>query len=383
MLEPVVARSVEEALALRDAWEALPIGGPHADLDFYLAVIDERGEALAPHAVLLLDDGVPSALVATRLEEISLVATFGYREVYRPRVRAFTLVPGGVVAPDPSAERELARCLLRSLDEREADVLVIPSLRRDSELFAFVHDVAGPLRRSHFAEIRAHRRLHLPPTFDEFLASRTKKVRSGLRYDAKRLEQRLGDRLRVERLDAPGDFDRVFGDIVRVTELTYQRGLGAGFADTPERRRLTELSLERGWFHAWVLYDEETPIAFWQGNVYRRTYHSGTTGYDPAYRKDRVGIYLLMRVIEDLCRNPDVDIFDFGFGDADYKRHFSDDAWSESDLVVFAARARPLAINATRTAVMGSAYGIRRGLDRIGLTDRIKATWRRRLRTSA
>ena len=383
MLEPVVARSVEEALALRDAWQALPIGGPHADLDFYLAVVDEREEALAPHAVLLLDDGVPSALAAMRLEEIPLVATLGYREVYRPRVRALTLVPGGVAAADPSVEHELAHYLLRSLEDGEADVLSLPSLRSDSELSATVHSAAGPLRRSHFAEIRTHRRLHLPATFDEFLASRTKKVRSGVRYDTKRLDQRLGDRLRVDRLHAPDDFERIFRDLVRVAELTYQRGLGAGFADTRERRRLTKLSLERGWFYAWVLYDEETPVAFWQGNVYRRIYHSGTTGYDPAYRTDRVGIYLLMRVIEDLCRIPDIDILDFGFGDADYKRHFSDEAWSESDLVVFAAKPRPLAINATRTAVMGSAYGLRRGLDRLGLTDRVKAAWRGRLRTSA
>lgn len=381
MLEPVVARSVDEVLALRAAWSALPIESPHADLDFYLAVIDAREEALAPYAVLLLDGEIPSALVATRSEETSLVTTFGYRELYRPRVRALTLVPGGVVARDPTDEHELGRSLLRSLGEREADVLVLPSLRCDSELFTFLHGAAGAFRRSHFAETRTHRRLHLPETFDEFLASRTKKVRSGVRYDSKRLEERLGDRLRLERLDAPGDLDRVFRDIVRVSAHTYQRGLGAGFSDTPERRRLTKLSLERGWFRAWVLYDEQTPIAFWQGTVYRRIYHSGTTGYDPAYRKDRVGIYLLMRAIEDLCLASEVDIFDFGFGDADYKRHFSDEAWSESDLVVFASRPRPLAINATRTSVMGSAYCIRRGLDRLGLTGRVKGAWRRRLGT--
>lgn len=379
MLEPVVARSVEDALALRDAWESLPIGSPHADLDFYLAVLDERDEALGPHAVLLLDEGLPTALVAMRLEEIPLVTTFGYREVYRPRVRALTLVPGGVVAPDPSAERELARSLLESLGKQEADVLVFPSLRHGSELFATVYAGVGAFRRSHFAEIRTHRRLTLPAGFEEFFASRTKKVRSGVRYDRKRLEQRLGSRLRLERLDAPGDLDRIFRDLVRVAELTYQSGLGAGFADTPERRRLTELSLERGWFRAWVLYDEQTPIAFWQGNVYRRVYHSGTTGYDPAYRKDRVGIYLLMRVIEDLCGEPDVDIFDFGFGDAEYKRHFSDEAWEETDLIVFGPTPRALLINATRTAVMGSAKGLRRGLERAGIADRVKRTWRRRL----
>jgi Acetyltransferase (GNAT) domain len=380
VLKPVVARSVEEALALRETWMALPIESLHADLDFYLTVIDAREEVVRPHAVVLLDDGTPSALLAARLEDVPLVASVGYREVYRPRVRALMLVPGGVVAPSRLAARELTRSLLRSLREREADVVVFPSLRSDSALSAEVHAAFGPLLRSHFAEARIHRRLRLPATFEDFLAARSRKVRSGIRYDAKRLEQRLGDRLRIERLTAPSDLDRIFHDVVRVAELTYQKGLGAAFLDTPEQRRLTSLSIERGWFRAWVLYDEETPIAFWQGAVYGRTYHSATTGYDPAYGRDRVGIYLLTRAISDLCADSEVDTFDFGFGDADYKRQFSDEAWSENDLVVFATRPRPLAINATRTAVMGSAYGIRRSLDRFGLTDRVKAAWRRRLR---
>jgi CelD/BcsL family acetyltransferase involved in cellulose biosynthesis len=170
---------------------------------------------------------------------------------------------------------------------------------------------------------------------------------------------------------------------VRVAELTYQKGLGAAFSDTPERRRLTRLALERGWFRSWVLYDADVPIAFWQGLVYRRVYHSETIGYDPAYSRDRVGVYLLMQVIADLCSDPEVDVFDFGFGDADYKRHFSDEAWSESDVVVFAPTPRALWVNAGRTLVMGAASGARRGLERFGVADRVKTIWRRRLRPAA
>ena len=377
----VVARSVDEALALREAWDSLPIDHPHADLDFFLSVVDERDEALRPHAAVVFDGGGPVGLVAARLETIKLVTNFGYRAVYSPRVRALTVVPGGDVITRDSAAGDLAGSLLRSLREREADVVVFPSMRRDSALFGEMVRAVGPARRSHFTEVRTHRRLHLPGNLDEFLATRKKKVRAGVRYDSRRLEKRIGDRLRIERFDSPEDIDRIFSDIARVAELTYQRGLGASFSDTPERRRLTRLSLERGWFRAWVLYDEATPVAFWQGSIYRRVYHSGTTGYDPEYGRDRVGIYLLMRVIADLCGDPEVDVLDFGFGDAEYKRHFSDEAWSESDVYIFAATPRALATNAGRTIVMGAAIGARRGLERFGLVDRIKTGWRRRIRT--
>ncbi len=381
MFQVIVARSQDEVEKLRPAWEALPVAHPHADPDFFLSVIAAREGAIRPHAVVVSDAERPVGLVAMRLEETRLPASFGYRTVYSPRVRALTLVPGGAVLDDPAVAAAAERSLLDSLQAGEADVAVLPSLRRDSALFASLMGSVGSARRSHFADVRTHRRLHLPGSFDEFLAARTKKVRSGIRYDAKRLEQRLGGRLHIERFDSLGDVETVFRDVVRVADLTYQRGLGASFADTPERRQLTTLALERGWFRAWVLYDEEKPIAFWQGHVYRRVYHSGTTGYDPAYGRDRVGIWLLMRVIEQLCDDPDVDVLDYGFGDADYKRHFSDESWEESDLTVFAPTIRGYSVNAGRTVVMAAAAQARALLERFGIAGRVKTRWRQRLRS--
>lgn len=379
MVEVVVARSQAEVRELRHAWAALPVDHPHADPDFFLSVIAAREGAIRPHAVVVSEAERAVGLVVLRLEETRLPASFGYRTVYNPRVRALTLVPGGSVL-DETAAAAAERSLLDSLQAGEADVAVLPSLRRDSALFRSLTSSVSRARRSHFADVRTHRRLHLPGSFDEFLAARTKKVRSGVRYDAKRLEQRLGGRLRIERFDSLGDVETIFRDVVRVADLTYQRGLGASFADTPERRQLTTLALERGWFRAWVLYDEEQPIAFWQGHVYRGVYHSGTTGYDPAYGRDRVGIWLLMRVIEELCGDPGVDVLDYGFGDADYKRHFSDESWEESDLAVFAPTIRGYTVNVGRTAVMAAAAQAKGLLVRFGVAGRVKTHWRNRLR---
>lgn len=379
----VVIRSASEAVEHREAWQSLPIDHPHADLDFFLAVVEARSEVYRPHAVLVLDEGRPSALVAARLEATKLVTSFGYRAVYSPRVRALTVVPGGDLVTQRSAAEELVESLLGSLRAGEADVVVFPSLRRDSTLFIELSRAVGSMRRSHFADVRTHRRLRLPANFDEFLATRKRKVRAGVRYDAKRLERQFTNRLRVERFASAGDFDRIFEEIPRIAELTYQRGLGAGFSDTPERRRLVRLSLEKGWFRAWVLYVDATPVAFWQGLVYRGVYHSATTGYDPEYGRDRVGIYLLMRVIADLCADSDVDLLDFGYGDAEYKRHFSDESWSEGDLLIFAPTIRARTINVVRTVVMGAATEARRILERVGMTDRVKTAWRRRIRKQA
>jgi len=109
-----------------------------------------------------------------------------------------------------------------------------------------------------------------------------------------------------------------------------------------------------------------------------------TTGFDNAYAHDRVGIYLLMRLFEDACADPAIDVIDFGPGDgrltsASIRTTACPSAISSSSRQRFGARR----INATRTAILGLALGARRALDAVNATDRLKALWRKRLRARA
>jgi len=104
------------------------------------------------------------------------------------------------------------------------------------------------------------------------------------------------------------------------------------------------------------------------------------TGFDHAYARNRVGVYLLMKVIDDLCADPTVDVLDFGPGDAEYKRLFSNDGVRERNLVVFAPTFRARRINAIRTGILGSARLVHRIVNATKLTARVKARWRGRLR---
>ena len=192
-------------------------------------------------------------LLAARREKIVLETRIGYRTVYRPTVRALTVVHGGLIAAagNGGSMATLASAVDRSLRTGEADVVVLPSLPVDSPAFQAFSSLGGALRRGHFAETRVHRRLELPESFAAFLASRSKKVRTGIRYDSKKLLEAYGDELSVEAFRRPEDFNRIFTDIVPIAAATYQRALGASFDDSVERRALVSLALERGWFRAW------------------------------------------------------------------------------------------------------------------------------------
>jgi len=364
-----IARSTDELERLRARWGRIPWEREEAELDYLLLRARTRPEVVAPFGLVVPGDRG----AAGRIEEQRLPARFGYRTVVAPKVRVLRIVDGGLVGADAL---DALRPLLR-----EVDAIAFPPLPVGSELAQAAHDLGGRLRRQPFAPVTERRRLALPESFDEFLASRTRKIRSGIRHDSARLEEAFGEAAHVKVLHRPGDADQLVRDLDHVASATYQRSLGAGFADTLEQRALVRLGLERGWTRAYVLYHGKEPVAYWHCSTYRATLHLLRTGFDPAYARHRPGVYLLMRVLEDAIGDPSLSVVDFGPGEATYKRHFSSESSLERQETVFAPTWRGLRTNALRAPVLGAAQLARRTLDVSELTDQVRTRRRARLRT--
>ncbi len=375
-----VVQGVEEAEALRVLWQAVPWARADFDLDFFLA-----GAAAdsTPYAVFVERDGEPLAAIAGRLERTTMPAKVGYRTVYRPSVRALSVLPGATFSADDEAAEAAVGALGRALAEGRADAVSLLGLATGSAAHRAALGLGGALRRQAFSPRGQHWRLTLPDTYEEFLASRSKSTRESVKRYGKRLEKTFGDELDVVLYRSPSDLDRIAHDLAHVAAKTYQAGLGVAFADVEEQRERVRLGLERGWFRAYVLSVRGEPVAFWHGYAYNRTFVIGIPGYDPAYADQRVGTYVQMRLIGDLCADPDVDEIDYGRGDAEYKRRFGSDSWEEQDVVVFAPSARPIAVNTARNAILGAAYGARRTLAALGVADRVKKRWREGLRPTS
>jgi CelD/BcsL family acetyltransferase involved in cellulose biosynthesis len=359
------------SVELEQQWRATSWAGEQAEYDYFMAAL---GEA-EPFAVF-----APGAAAVGRLRSRRLDTSIGYLRLYAPRVRVLELVAGGVVARDRAAADALANDVWSQLAGGLAEVLTVPALPVDSPAFAAFAALGGPLERQRFIPTWTRRRLVLPESFDAFLSGLSRKSRAGVRYDSKKLVDALGDELSVSIHRDAANFDELVGELDRVASGTYQRALGAGFADTPEQRRLTRLALEHDWLRAYVLAHRGRAIAFWLCSVHGPTITLKTTGFDPAYAHYRVGIYLLMRVIEDAIGDPVLEVLDFGPGRSDYKRHFSNDGYEERNLVLFAPSFRPRMINVVRTGLLGAGAGARRVLDATGGTARVKSAWRSRLR---
>jgi CelD/BcsL family acetyltransferase involved in cellulose biosynthesis len=378
-----VARSVAEIEALRPAWEALPGDIVSGDVDFFLTMIRASPRAPTPYVLALERGGAIAAISAGRLEDVELAASVGYRKIYAPRVRAITISYGGVLGDSsPETARLIVDRLQDPLQAGEADVVRFRSVRVGSPLHRAAAEAPRFARRQHVSTRTAHWRLDLPSTYDAFLGSLSSSTREGVRRYSRKLERELGERSSLVRYRREDELDSFFTDAGTVAAKTYQHGLGVAVTDDPTLRQLIKLAARRGWFRSWVLSIAGEPAAFWHGIAYRGTFTIGVPGYDPAYARLRTGTYVLMKAVEELCADDEVDKVDFGFGDAEYKRRFGTDRWDEEDVLVYAPTFRGVRVNMTRTAVLGAAGAARRvaGSDRIA---NVKKRWRGRLSASS
>jgi len=379
-----VARTLDEVEALRPTWAALQSPFLTSDLDFVLAYVENTPGVHRPHAVVLSDESGPVALVSGRIEDAPLPARLGPKTVLNPTVRSLTVTYGGFMGQvDGTTTPQLLAALQESVEPGEIDIIRMRMLDLDSPVRAAAIEGSPFLRREHFSAQMPHWRTQIPGSLDEFLARRSRRRRESVRRYAKRLEKTYGDGARIEIFRTRDQIDRLFADSALIHRETYQHVLGVGFSDEKVQRALTELAMDRGWFRGYILYLNDAPAAFWHGNAYKGVFGIGATGFDPAFADARPGTYLLMRAVEDLAADASVETLDFGFGDAEYKRHFGDECRPEEDVVLVERRARPLALNLARTGLQGTTKVARGAVERVGGLGRLRRRRRERLAEKA
>jgi hypothetical protein len=375
-----VARTVEEVQALKPVWELLQSPFVTSDLEFILGYMRNAPGAVRPHAVVLKDENGPVALVSGRVEDVRLPAKLGPKTVLDPEMRSLTITYGGFMGRvDATTAPQLLAAVKGSIEPGEVDVIRLRMLAVGSPVHTVATTQSPFLRRERFSLRMPHWRANIPGSLDEFLARRSRRRRESVRRYSKRLEKTYGDRARVEIFRTPDQIDRLFADSALIHRETYQHVLGVGFSDERVQRTLTELGMERGWFRGYILYLDDAPAAFWHGNAYKGVFGIGATGFDPAHADARPGTYLLMRAVEDLADDESVHTLDFGFGDAEYKRNFGDERWIEEDVVLVEPRARPIALNLARTAVLGTSRLARAAAERAGAVGSLRRRRRDRL----
>ena len=151
---------------------------------------------------------------------------------------------------------------------------------------------------------------------------------------------------------------------------------------------MLKLAAKQGWLRAYVLFIGEEPSAFELALRYGKSYFGLYTGFDPKWKQFRVGTVLFLNFLESICGDPKVQTYalpicHFGFGDAEYKRLYSDRCWDESSVYVFAPRMYPFFVNALRNSAMCMNDGLEYIVSKVGAKGWIKRKWRNSMESEA
>lgn len=368
-------RTVSGIEDIRSIWEKMQ-WHPNADIDFYLTILNSRSEIRNPHVVVLYLGGIPKSMMVGRIEERRFEFKIGYKTIFKPRVRLFTVVYGGLFGINSSEISDLfIGEIVGLLGRGEADMALSGYVGKNSYFYHSARTIPGGFFRGYFPDHSQHFEATLPNKCDEFLKKLKSKHRYWIRRMSRLLETDYPGKVRLKIYQEQSQLDQFCSDVESIAEKTYQRGLGAGFILNNENKERMALSASRGWLRGYILYADGQPCAFWIGTYYGGRFHINFTGYDPNFKKYEPGTILFMKMIEDLCKS-DIKKIDFGFGDAFYKRRFSDKKWEEVSSIIFSRSFRGIRLNFMDTSTRACSKIARRVLEKITLLEKVKKHWR-------
>ncbi|HVB56405.1 MAG TPA: GNAT family N-acetyltransferase [Candidatus Acidoferrales bacterium] len=381
-----IARVGGEVEALREVWTRWG-GHRDSDIDFVLTIIEAYPEALRPHVISIYRNGQPDAILIGRLERKRLTFKIGYLNVFRPWARCLTFVYGALRG-NASLENTqiLVREVMNCLNQDEADVALLEFVPINSPVYKLALKLPGILSRDTLPSVQGHELMLVPDSIEEVYRHMSGDRRIELRRRIRKIESHPAGQPKIVCYREVSGLDRLFRDAEEIAKKTYQRGLGAGFADAPDVRMRLGLAARKGWLRANVLYIGDRPVAFWIGMLYGTIFVSEYMGYDPEFRQSSPGMVLIMRTIEGFCSHANgdnVNELDFGLGHAEYKAALCSKNWLEASIFIFSPTVKGLLLKSMRVATRAADGTARKVLSSTKFLPRLKRLWRNLLAKQA
>jgi len=358
---------------LRATWKSWP-GSRDSDLDLFSSTVRSRSSNCRPHVIVLVRNARPDAILIGVRERKKVPFKVGYRTICQPDVNVLEFVYG-CLRGNASEENCAAfvREVMRSLDEREADLALWEHLEVQSPLYNGALQLPRIALRDHSRCLDDHWFRNFPKGLDAFFLSLGRSQRSKLRRKYKKVLQHFAGKVQVRCFRSLAELEAAISDMEEIASKTNKRRFGFGFFDTLQIREQMVVAAERKWLRIYILYLEEKPAAFWMGTLYDRCLQADHVGYDPVWGKFSPGIFLFLDILDDL-RDEDIKTVDLGRGDTQLSRRFGDLRRVESRVQIYAPTLRGMELNLLNTATHRTTVMLQR-------THCLE--WARALRTSA
>jgi CelD/BcsL family acetyltransferase involved in cellulose biosynthesis len=375
-----VIKRPEEMEEIRATWTAW-CKHRDADFDVYRLFLESIWQGAQPYIVVIERDRKPDAILVGKMNVTSISGNIGYIRMSVSGARVVEFVYQGFLGNQSQENSELiVNELARALRRGEMDVAVLSYVPENSTIRELALNINSSLMKDFFPNSLAHWVLEVPETKEPVYAAISRGHRSSHKEESRKFRKFRTDfpDLKMVQFQGTASLETLLKDAEQVAATTYQRGLGVGFSDSPSIRALLTLEATKGWLRGHVLYAGGRPCAFQMGCRYGDVFLGEYLGHDPTFAKYAPGSYLIVQIIEALERE-NVAAFDWGIGDAPYKRRFGTRSWEESTIRLFAPTIK--GIKSKTLLAMTEVVSLvgKRILSGTQLEAKIKKIWRNRL----
>ena len=254
-----------------------------------------------------------------------------------PGIRLPPAVQDGVVSESDALA--LLACIRATASRR---ALVLTDVALDAPLYGAVLKAgqAGYLVARNEPDTHLFHRF--VGSYDEFFKERSSKQRNQLRTKEKVLAEQLGQETSFREYRLPQEVAEVLAAAKAINRKTYQyRMFGETIDDEGDSAAAAQRAAAAGCFRSFVLWHRERPVCFIMGHQRSDgTFEHRFTGFDPDYREAAPGINCNILLLQRLYAADRPMLLDFGSGDSDYKRLFSNLARTTSNPVLLPRKLR-------------------------------------------
>ena len=165
--------------------------------------------------------------------------------------------------------------------------------------------------------------IELPSSWEAYLASRSRNLRSQLGRKLRALER--DHEVRFRRTQTAAELGR---DLEAFFRLHYARWESRGGSTSASERTqmfhadFTAAALERGWLRLWLMEVDGESVAAWYGWRLGERYSYYLAGFEPRWSDASVGLLLLAHTVHEAI-GESASVYDLLLGDEAYKQRFA------------------------------------------------------------
>ena len=369
-----VAATLEAVEELRPIWKQWS-HNLDTDLDYYLQNLKNDPTILRPYVITIYQDGSPLAMLVGQVRKQRISTVVSSINVRGPKVTMLEMVNGARMGKQSAAiDRLLASHICAATRSKDVDLLCFRRLPLQSGLFRMLQQSPG-LLKERVPHVFHYSVVPLTAAPGQHARALSGKNKREVRRKTRILGRTFPGKARVQCFSQPEELESGLRDAASVDVTTWQHHVGCGLLDARGSFNNLAFCAGQGWLRIYVMYVDQSPVAYLIGQHYKQTFYCQYAGYHSGFSRFSVGSLLTAWVMKTLAAEG-IEQVDLGEGGQEHNRRLGCRIYDEGTVHVYSPTLRGLYANML-FATTQTIRAVGRGAIKTLRLDKASKAWSR------